>query len=168
MLVINTQGLTLCPLQKFKESLVLHTQLGGSDVSILGFSYQVISVAVGWNDTSEILEGVQEAQWGQGSGVRVKKWWRSVIPPHFPPHQGVTTPLKWWIPVVPAVGRDWWLFPAVFKELWSPAHTFLTVRDARHSAEAQECSAITDQAAPSALQVSSYLFSSTGLFTFPS
>lgn len=47
MLVINTQGLTLCPLQKFKESLVLHTQLGGSDVSILGFSYQVISVAVG-------------------------------------------------------------------------------------------------------------------------
>lgn len=53
--------------------------------------------------------------------------------------------------------------PAVSKEPWSPAHAFLTVRDARHSA--QECSAITAQAA---LEVSSYLFSSPKLFSFPS
>lgn len=46
----------------------------------------------------------------------------------------------------------------------SPAHTFLTVRDARHAAEAQECPAVTDQAAPSALELSSYLFSSKKLF----
>lgn len=55
--------------------------------------------------------------------------------------------------------------PAVSKEPWSPAHAFLTVRDARHSAQAQECSAITAQAA---LEVSSYLFSSPKLFSFPS
>lgn len=67
----------LCPLQKFKGSLVLHTQLGGGDVTILGFQDPVISVAVGWNDTSETLEGLQEAQWEQGSGVRVKRWWWS-------------------------------------------------------------------------------------------
>lgn len=36
MQVINTQGLTLCPLQTFKESLVLHIQLRG-DVTTLGF-----------------------------------------------------------------------------------------------------------------------------------
>lgn len=46
----------------------------------------------------------------------------------------------------PRVGLG--LFPAVFRELWTPAHPFLTVRDARHAAEAQECSAVTDQAAP--------------------
>lgn len=45
--VINTQGLALCPVQKLKGSLVLQTQLGGGDVTELGFEDPIISVAVG-------------------------------------------------------------------------------------------------------------------------
>lgn len=77
-----------------------------------------------------------------------------VTPPHLVPHKGGATPLEWWIPVAGWDGA----VPAVFQEPCSPAHTFLTVRDARHAAEARESPAITEEAAPSALQVSSYFF----------
>lgn len=97
----------LCPLQKFKESLVLHTQLRGGAVTILGFSDPIISVAVGWNGTSETLERLQETQWERGIGIRVKKWWCSIAPPDFAPYRSGAAPLKWWIPVDPSPGWDW-------------------------------------------------------------